>query len=115
MTMDDMTWPGRCPKFAHCGVNRCPLDPLVDLRTDHPYDRAHTCRAPLGVRLEIARQAGAAGGKIVHGGLSDAEAATGRPVAELLAESDARVNLLREKGRRLAERFPKCRASVCPA
>jgi hypothetical protein len=108
--MDDMTWPGKCPKFERCGVNRCPLDSLVGRRTDHPLDRAHICRVPLRVRLEIARQAEATGGKLVRGGLSDAEAESGRPVAELLAESEARVELLREKGRRLAERFPVRRA-----
>jgi hypothetical protein len=112
--MDDMTWPGKCPKFDHCDVNRCPLDPLMERRTDHELDRAHTCRAPLRVRLEIAREALAAGGRIVHVGLSDAETETGRPLAELLAESDARAEALRVKGRRLAERFPKRRASVAP-
>ena len=83
----------------------------MELRTDHPLDSVHTCRASLRIRLEIARQAEAAGVKSLHGGMSDAEAVSARPVAEMLAESDARVELLREKGRRLAERFPMRRAA----
>jgi hypothetical protein len=100
---EDMRWAGMCPRFDRCNVNRCPLDPLLNLRPDNRADLAHTCRAPLRVRLEIASRAEAAGATLAHAGLTDAEARSGRPLAELLAHSDAATERKRKKGLWLAE------------
>ncbi len=33
-----------CSRAGRCGVNRCPLDPLIDLRSADPLDREQRCR-----------------------------------------------------------------------
>ena len=98
---EDMRWAGMCPRFDRCGVSRCALDPQMNLRPDNRADRAHSCRAPLRVRLEIASRAEAAGVTLAHAGLTDAEAKSGRSLAEILAQTDAATERKREKGRRL--------------
>jgi len=45
-----------CPRFKHCSVPYCPLDPLRDYGTVLPGDPK--CRLPKSRRMEIAKKHG---------------------------------------------------------
>jgi hypothetical protein len=42
-----------CPRFDHCSVNSCPLDPIQ--RGTHPQDKERKCTIEKQVRLRISK------------------------------------------------------------
>lgn len=93
-----MTEPGyalysRCSRYVKCSVNCCPLDPLAEKRLSVPGDPEQTCKALLGERLGLAKEAPGMGLRLCWGGFTQAEdlrVKSGEATAdEIVAEQEA--------------------------
>jgi hypothetical protein len=90
-----------CPRFDRCSANRCPLDPLGGERPVRSDDPRRTCLETIRTRLALVAEARAAGVELEGGGLSAAEARSGKAIAQLLVDWDAKAERLRSQGARL--------------
>ena len=84
-----------CPRFEKCAVNRCPLDPAMELVTVHNRDPKRTCLEHIRTRLEIQAQAALEG--VALSGLTTTERKrleAGETVEKFLIEADGRREAL---------------------
>lgn len=95
-------YPGMCERWSRCSVNSCPLGHLrAKIRERRKGDAEQTCRAPIRDRLAVAELAAREGVKLPWGGMSPEEVRSGRTVAEIVAEDEARAEAFRASGERL--------------
>ena len=92
-----------CSRADRCSVSRCPLDPLVELRTVDPLDREKRCPVSKPDRERFfSRLAPEMQALLPYGGLLESEwkrrEANRRRLASMSAEQRARMRAGREKG-----------------
>lgn len=82
-----------CPRWDHCSVNNCPLDP----HGSHPLDKERKCTIAKSIRVRIASQFP---GQIKRGGLTAQEWASQQSYNRLSVADKAR---LADQGRLMLE------------